>query len=642
MLDLMRRKKRLKAILWLVIFSLALGMLLFFVPGVNIGNVTTDTSAATVDGQSIPINEFVSTYRRMVKQYSDRGKNRIDPETLKAMGLPKQVLDELVTERVLQSVASRFGIEVTEDEIRRAIESYSYFQDQGKFIGVERYKALLSANDISVEEFERSMRHSQLVKKLRAILTDSLDVRESELREEFSRSNQQTQVYYSLLKLDDFRKRVRPVEADLRSYFDGHKASYQVKEKRRAQYLEITIPAVLAGASPLPTEQEILDAWNKKSHEDTVEAAHILLKVDDPAKDAEVKAKAEAILKKVKSGESFAELARKNSQDTGSASQGGYLGPFQRGQMVKEFEDAAFALKPGETSDLVRTQYGYHIIRVLKHEIPTLESNRGALIQEVRIEKAQEMARQKAEEAAQLAAKNKDLGLTAKTLGMPSDIKDTGLFQKDGVATERDVPPSMKEEVFRMKEINSVGSVVEIPMGFAIPKLIEVQMAKPGDFAEFQGQVEKDYIDFKARELLQQEAKKLSEVARSLGSLEKAAKQMGWSVKTSQPFNVSGTPDPEIGSNPSFNAAAFDLSPGSVSEPLSLLDNQAVLQVKSRSPFDEAAFQKEKAQLKARLLQASQDLFFQDYVRKVTEELEKAGKIRYNTKILEDVPVSYY
>jgi hypothetical protein len=131
-------------------------------------------------------------------------------------------------------------------------------------------------------------------------------------------------------------------------------------------------------------------------------------------------------------------------------------------------------------------------------------------------------------------------------------------------------------------------------------------------------------------------------MAQKQGSLEKAAKELGLSVKTSQPFTLSGTPDSEIGSNPTFNKAAFDLQPGSVSEPLQLLDNETVLQVKSRSPFDEAAFQAQKTSLKTQLLQSSQDAFFQDYVRRVTEDLEKAGKIRINAKVLDEVPSSYY
>lgn len=640
MLDIMRRKKRLKAILWVVIFSLALGMLLFFVPGVNIGNVARDTSAATVDGKDIRIEEYAAAYRRVVKQYNSQTKNRIDPETLKAMGLPKQVLDELISAKVLESIAERFGVRVSEDEVRRAIETYPYFQDQGSFIGIDRYKAVLASSDISIEEFEKSMRQNELLKKVRAIVTDSIDISDQELREEFARTNQQTTVYYALLKKDDFMKRVKPMETELQAYFKAHAASYQIKEMRRAQYLQIPLSRVLSMVTV--TEQEIAQEWNQTSHEDIIEAAHILFRVEDPAKEAEVRAKAEAVLKKAKSGADFAELARKYSQDPGSANSGGYLGRIQRGQMVKEFEDAVFALNPGEISELVHSQYGFHIIRSIKRETPTLESMRGDLTASVRLRKAQELAKQKAEEAFQTAKKNGDLNQAAKEMQNLAEIRDTGLLQKDDVSKEASISPALIEAIFALKDINAIGNPVEHQMGYIIPKLIEVQMPKPGTFAQFRSQVEKDYIDSKAKELMQAEAKKLSEAARKQGSLEKAAKELGLNVKTSQPFNLSGTPDPEIGSNPVFNQAAFDLEPGSVSNPLQLLDNEVVLQVKSRSPFDEAAFQSQKASLKAQLLQSSQDAFFQDYVRRVTEDLEKAGKIRINANILDKIPSSYY
>jgi len=640
MLDIMRRKKRLKAILWVVIFSLALGMLLFFVPGVNIGNVARDTSAATVDGKDIRIEEYAAAYRRVVKQYNSQTKNRIDPETLKAMGLPKQVLDELISAKVLESIAERFGVRVSEDEVRRAIETYPYFQDQGSFIGIDRYKAVLASSDISIEEFEKSMRQNELLKKVRAIVTDSIDISDQELREEFARTNQQTTVYYALLKKDDFMKRVKPMETELQAYFKAHAASYQIKEMRRAQYLQIPLSRVLSMVTV--TEQEIAQEWNQTSHEDIIEAAHILFRVEDPAKEAEVRAKAEAVLKKAKSGADFAELARKYSQDPGSANSGGYLGRIQRGQMVKEFEDAVFALNPGEISELVHSQYGFHIIRSIKRETPTLESMRDDLTASVRLRKAQELAKQKAEEAFQTAKKNGDLNQAAKEMQNLAEIRDTGLLQKDDVSKEASISPALIEAIFALKDINAIGNPVEHQMGYIIPKLIEVQMPKPGTFAQFRSQVEKDYIDSKAKELMQAEAKKLSEAARKQGSLEKAAKELGLNVKTSQPFNLSGTPDPEIGSNPVFNQAAFDLEPGSVSNPLQLLDNEVVLQVKSRSPFDEAAFQSQKASLKAQLLQSSQDAFFQDYVRRVTEDLEKAGKIRINANILDKMPSSYY
>ena len=640
MLDLMRRKKRLKIILWLVIFSLALGMLLFFVPGVNVGGVSTDTSAATVDGLEIPIQSFVNAYRKTVENYSSGGKNKTDPETLKALGLARQVLDSMVTQKVVEVIAERMGIDVTPNEVRRAVETYPYLQDNGKFIGIERYKSLLTANNLTVTEFEENIRYTQLVKKVREIFADSLDVSEKDLRDEFSGNTQQTQVDFVLLKKEDFKKSLKPSEADLKTYFEGHKEAYKIKEKRRAQYLLVPISQLLPTIKV--SEQEILREWNQVSHDEAVEAAHILFRIQDPTKEAEVKTKAEEVLKQAKAGEDFEELAKKYSEDTGSAERGGSLGAFQRGQMVQEFEDAAFALKPGEISELVRTEYGYHIIKVMRHQTPTLESSRSGLATNVQIRKAQELAKRKAEDASQFGQKQKDLSLIARDLGIAVEIKETPLFKSDDNVFEIGISQAFRDGVFQLKEINSVGKAVEVPAGYAVPKLLEVQLPKPGDFSEARNQVEKDYVESRATELVQAAATKLSEEAVRQGNLENASKAMGLVVKTSQPFKLADMADPEIGSNSAFNSAAFDLAPGAVSAPIPLLDNFAVLQVKSRSPLDEQAFQKQKPELRKKLLAAKQDPYFQDYVRKITEELEKAGKIRVNPKVLELSPSTVY
>jgi peptidyl-prolyl cis-trans isomerase D len=639
MLDLMRRQKRLKMILWVVIAGLALGMMLFFVPGMGTNEMETSDVIASVDGNDILTKDFSRFYSRIVDRISRNSSGKVDMETLKAMGVPDQVLQDLITAEVIQVIAKRLGIKVTEDEIRRAIETYPNFQYNGQFIGIEGYKSLLAENGYSVTDFENEMRKMHLSNKVHDLITSSLDVSDRELRDEFSRINQKMQVDFVLLKKEDFKKSVKPNQAELQTYFNANKDSYPVKEKRRAQYLLIPISSFLSSIQV--TDQDVVAEWNTRPHDDTVEASHILFMVKDPAQDAAVKQKAEKVLKSVKAGEDFAALAKKHSEDTGSAVQGGYLGPFTRGQNVKEFDQAAFSLKPGEISDLVHTEFGYHIIKVLKHELPTLESNRIGLMAAVMQKKAQNAAKQKAEEAVFLVRQLKDLNAAAKKLGIAAEVKETGFFQKENNPSEFGISEALRDEIFELKTLNSTGKAVEHPLGFAIPKLAEVQLPRPGTFAEFQSQVEKDFIEYKAKELAQTEANKLAAEATKLASLEKAAKAAGLTMKKSQEFTATGTPDPEIGADTPFNKAAFDLQPGAVSSPQSILDNFAVFQVRSRSPFDEAAFQKQIADLRKQLIESKQTPYFQEYLRKVRSELEEAKKISIYKKVMEKAAIRY-
>ncbi len=633
MLDIMRRKKRLKFILWLVIFSLAIGMLLFFVPGGNMGGDSIDSSAATVDGRDISMKEAVETYR----QYRKRLGDKVDAQTLKSLGLGKQILDSLVSRKVIEIIADRLGVKVTDHEVQRAIETHPYLQDQGKFIGLEGYKAVLAANGISITDFENDIRFSELNKKVQSIITDSVEVSESELRDNFSRSKLETQVSYLLLKKDDFIKRVKPSETDLQAYFEGHKDAYKIKEKRIIEYL--LVPTAPIVPSVTVSEIEIEQQWSQTPHDETVTVAHILVRADAPEKEAEAQNTANQILVMAKNGKrSFADLAKNYSLDPNSSGQGGVLQPFSRGAgLPKAFEDAAFSLKPNEISEVVKTEAGYHIIKLLQHDKPTLEASRSNLINAIQVKKAQERAKIKAEEAAGIAQKQKDLSLAGKNLGVVTVLQKPAPFSKEDNPYSFDISPAIQAEAFELKEKNSIGKVVEHSMGFAVPKLLDVQMARQGNFSESREQVEKDYIQYKAQELMLAEANKISDEAGKQGSLEKAAKASNLSVKTTQPFKIDGTPDPEIGSNPAFNAAAFELEPGRVSSPIPVTDKIAVLQVKSRTPFDEIAFQKERAQFRENVLTARQEPYFQEYLNKVTDELDKARKIRINAKAIEQL-----
>lgn len=637
MLDLMRRKTRLKAVLWLVIIGLALGMLLLFVPGGQMGDSGMGSAAATVDGQPIPLKDFWQTYRRVLDNYSAGGRNRLDPEMIKALGIGKMALDSLITAKVLDYEARRMGLTVTPDELRRAIETYPGFQDRGAFIGVERYRAVLAANSLTVTEFENNVRNSLLGRKLQNILADSVEVSDKEIRDEFIRQNQEAQVQFVVLKKDDFKKDVKPTETELRAYFDKNKDKYFIKEQRKVRYLLLSIPELAPTIKV--TENDIQDAWARQPHDETVDASHILFKLEDPSKDAEVRAKAEQVLKQIQAGGDFAELARKYSEDTGSAQQGGNLGPFTRGRMVREFENVAFSLKPGEVSGLVRTQFGYHIIKVLNREVPTLEANRKSIEASIQQQRASEVAKAKAAEAARLTETNKDLNAVAKSLGVPAQVRETGLMAKDSDPLANGISQQMLDEVFQLKEINSIGKPVEHPMGQAIPQLMETRLPKPPDFAEARAAVEKDLIDARAGELMQAEAKKLSGEAVQAASLEAAANKDRLTVQTSKPFKKTGASEPELASSQAATADAFSLPVGGISAPIPIEggNREIVLQVKSRTPFDEEAFNKQKAELRTRLLSVLREAYFQDYIRQVTDGLEKSGKIRINTRAVDQV-----
>jgi peptidyl-prolyl cis-trans isomerase D len=642
MLDIMRRRKRLKLILWLVIISLGAGMLLLFVPGQNVGIQGFDNSIATVVDESISVKEFTDAYRRFVESYSAGGRNKTDPETMKRLGVDRQTLNSLIQVKVVNYTAAKLGLGISAQEITQAIESNPNLRTADGFIGVEAYKSVLAANRIDVNEFEEGVRFMLLSRKVMNLLTDSLTVPDKQLRDAFGRMNREAQVQYVLLDKEAAKKKVVPTEAELRTYFDANKDKYAIKEERRAQVLLFPIGEI--STTVKITDQDIDAAWAKMDKQETVDASHILFKVEDPAKDAEVKAKADAVLKRAQAGENFAELARKYSQDEGSAAQGGELGPFPRGRMTKVFEDAAFALKTGAISGLVRSEFGYHIIKVNSHATPNKEQAIPGIVRSIQVEKAGAIAKLKATEAEKLIMTQRDLPAVAKALDVPTQIKETPFFNRSSDPLTLQLSMEFIDEVFALKDVNAIGKPVDTPAGLAIPKLIQVDPPKPPDFKLALESVKKDYIEAKADELLQAQAMKLLEEAKAAGDLAKAAQKAGLAVKTTQMFKRDAAAAPEIGTSPEFNAAAFDLAVGGIGGPVTIGGGKqaAVLQLKAMTPFNEEEYAKQKQTLKEQVLASMRQAYFDEYIRKVSDELTRARKIKINSSVLEQVTNNRY
>src|SRR5260370_383220 len=295
--------------------------------------------------------------------------------------------------------ADRIGLRVTDDELRDALHKGQYgqiFSPKGQFVGEEEYTNILrERGKASVAEFEKNVKAQLLLGKLQKLVTGGAQVPLEEVQREFLKQNNKVKRKYDIINSDEIAKTINPTETELKAFYEQRKASYAtaLPEKRKARYIAIDISKLQNQVKVSPDE---LQSYYKQHIEEfrlseQVKASHILIKVAkgaDAKVDEAARAKAEDILKQLKAGAKFEELASKYSEDTGqggrpgSAQQGGLLGWFGHGQMVPEFDQAAFSLPVGQIRGLVKTDYGYHIIRVDdKHEarLQPLEEVRGKL-----------------------------------------------------------------------------------------------------------------------------------------------------------------------------------------------------------------------------------------------------------------------
>src|SRR4029450_1592727 len=189
---------------------------------------------------------------------------------------------------------------------------------------------------------------------------------DKEVEQEYRRRNDKVKLAIVSITADAFRSQVMAADAELSTYFDAHQADFRIPEERRIRYLLVDIDAIRTKTVVPPADIE--RAYNANieqySTPEQIRASHILLKTEGKD-DAAVKAKAEELLKQARAGADFADLAKKHSEDEARAKDGGDLDYFGRGRMVPEFDQAVFAMQPGTISDLVKTQYGYHIIKLV-------------------------------------------------------------------------------------------------------------------------------------------------------------------------------------------------------------------------------------------------------------------------------------
>jgi peptidyl-prolyl cis-trans isomerase D len=578
---------------------------------------------AEVNGQEISAAEFRRVYQQQLQAYRQSYGANLDERLLKQLGIDQRIVQQLVEEKAAADEARRLGIKASDAEVRERILALPAFQENGQFIGDQRYRQVLQLQNppMRPDEFEEDVRRSILMEKLQAALTAWMTVSDADVQKEFERRNQKVKLAVVSFPADKFREGIVASDADVAKYFEEHKEEFRIPEKRKIRFLTIDQEAIRQKVSV--TGQQIERYYNENVDQFTtpeqVHAEHILLKTEGKD-DAAVKKQAEQILAQAKSGANFEDLAKKYSEDDASKAKGGDLDYFGRGQMVKEFDEAAFAAKPGDIVGPVKTQFGYHIIKVLDHrqaQTKPLSEVRSQIEDQLKFEQAQDQAEKESTAIAGQLKTPSDFDSVAQQHGLT--VHESGFFQQDEPIAGIGLAPNVSQQAFAMK-IGDVSDAIRTPQGYAFLTVLAKQDSYLPKLEEVKAKVRDAVLKEKAVDAARQKAAEVDAAMKS-GDFEKAAKAAGLEVKTTD-FITRGAQVTDIGQSPAVDAAAFSLPKGGISDPIVTGTGAAIIKVVDKQTPSASDFAAQKESLRSEILNQRRNEFYSAYMNKARQRMD--------------------
>ncbi|HYA17182.1 MAG TPA: peptidyl-prolyl cis-trans isomerase [Bryobacteraceae bacterium] len=627
MFDLFRsRDKAVRILLTVLLGLVGLSMVTYLIPGQG---TTYDTNPA--DNQVLAtVGKDKLTNQEVSKTVSNVTRNRQMPPELLTIYVP-QIVQQMISDRALEYEAKRLGMKVSEEETDNAImDSLPPDMVKNGKVDANTLNAVLAQQGVTVAQLRSDTERQLLVSRLKLMVMGGVVVSQAEVEKEFHKRNDKVKLQYVIVPGEKFRAEAEPGEAEIKAYYDAHKASFTTPEKRSVGIVIID-PAKVQ--HPPITDADLQRQYNISQDQfrtpERVQVRHILVK-SDASNDAAMKTKAEGILKQLQGGADFAKLAKDNSDDPGSKEQGGELGFIVKGQTVPEFEKAAFSLPVGQLSGLVKTTYGYHILQVEKHESAHLQTLDEAKVQVFSMVYQREVndAMQKAADRAvaelrkdpmhpekAAAAVNGEL-FTAQNVAAGDPYPGVGVSKDftDAIA------PLRKGEV-------TAGPIVLQGNKVALASVTDYQAARPSTYEEARAEARNKAGQDKLNAIVEKKAADLVAKAKELnGDLEKAAKSMGFEVKTSADVDRQGAIE-GVGSASSFDAA-FEKPEGTLFGPLSVAGNTVVAKTVAKTPADMAGLAAQSAGIRDEIRQQKQrdrEQVFEDGLKK---RLEAEGKLK--------------
>ena len=634
MLDRMRRHRNwLKWSLAIVVVSFILLYIPSFLGDTRQG-AANNAVVAEVNGQEISAAEFRRVYQQQIQAYRQSYGANVDERLLKQLGIDQRIVQQMVEEQAAIAEAKRLGISASDAEVRERILALPAFQENGQFIGDERYRQLLQMQNppMRPDEFEEEVRRGILTEKLQAALTGWMTVSDADVQKEFTRRNEKVKLAVVSFPADKFRDGVVATDADVAKYFDEHKEEFRIPEKRKIRFVAIDQETLRQKVSV--TGQQIERYYNDNiqqfSTPEQVHAEHILLKTEGKD-DAAVKKQAESLLAQAKGGANFEDLAKKYSEDDSNKAKGGDLDYFGRGQMVKEFDDAAFAAKPGDIVGPVKTQFGYHIIKILDHRQATtkpLPEVRTQIEDQLKFEQAQDQAQKEADAIASQLKSPSDFDKVAGEHGLT--VHESGFFQQDEPIAGIGLAPNVAQQAFSMN-IGEVSDPIRTPQGYAFITVLAKQDSYLPKLDEVKTKVRDAVLKEKAIEAARQKAAAVDAAMKS-GDFDKAAKDAGVEVKTTD-FITRGAQVTDLGQSPAVDAAAFSLPKGGVSDPIVTATGAAIVKVVDKQTPSPSDFAAQKDSLRTELVNQRRNEFYSAYMNKARQRMN----IRINRDVIAQI-----
>jgi peptidyl-prolyl cis-trans isomerase D len=636
MLDRMRRHKNwLKWSLAIVVVAFVALYIPSFMQNPNLDGASPYGVVANVEGREITVARFRRVYQQQIQAYRNAYGDSMSDSLLRQLGIDQRIVQQLIEEEAALAEAERQGISASDAEVRARILALPMFQENGHFIGDERYRQYLQNFNPPLRpgEFEDEIRRNVTLEKLQGALTDWITVADADVTAEFNRRNEKVKLAVVAFPADKFKEGVTVGDADVASHFEANKEKYRIPEKRKIKYALIDLQGIRQRTTVSTQDAQRYYDENQQQYStpEQVRVSHILLKTEGKD-DAAVKKQAEDVLAKVKGGADFAALATKISEDETSATKGGELDAFGKGGgMVKEFEDAAFALKPGETSDLVKSPYGYHIIRLLEKKpaaTRSLDESRVQIDELIKSERAQKEADRISSELAGKLTKPGDLDTVAKGRGLT--VGETGFFARAEPIAGLGMAPAIGTRAFEMKA-GEVSEAVRSQNGLAFITVTGTQESRLPSLDEVKARVREDVTTTKAVEAARQKATTLAAQLKT-GDFTVGAKAAGLEAKTTE-LIVRGAPIPDVGVSAAVDAAAFALPQGGVSEPIVTETGAVIVKVIEKQSPSADELKTGRDTVKRELLNQQKQRFYASYMTKARERMN----IRSNPQVIAQV-----